>query len=106
MISIFKRSALNEKSSEVERYLLGIGILCVKHKCIKCCIETSMQLWRLDIKRIFKLGYHFRYFAVKIWEERFPSNNPGGCIFISEGGQRALPRNDEINLQMIIEMIE
>ena len=85
MISTFKGSALMEKNSEVEKHFLGSGIPCVKHKCMKCCIETSMPLSRSDMKRILKEGYQFRDFAVKIGKEWCLRNSSGRCIFSSEG---------------------
>jgi len=91
LISIFKRSALNEIGSEFERHLPGSGFSCVKHKCIKCCIETSMPLSCFDVKRIVKVGFRLRDFAAKIGKEWCLRNSSGRCIFISEGGCRIYP---------------
>ena len=43
--------------AEGARHELESGIPCLKHRCVKCCLETRMPLLDLDLKRILKLGY-------------------------------------------------
>ena len=64
------------------------GALCVKHKCVECCLETRMPLSNFDLKRILKLGHEREYFAVKAKKEWRLKNNSGRCVFLSEEGCR------------------
>ena len=65
---------------------MGRGILCVRHKCVECCLETRMPLSNFDLKRILKLGYKLECFAVKTDGEWRLKNNSGRCVFlITEG---------------------
>ena len=73
-----------QRGGNEEKHLLGSGIPCVKHKCTKCCIETSMPLSRLDVERILKERCRFTDFAVKIGKEWRLKNSSGKCIFLSE----------------------
>jgi hypothetical protein len=52
-------------NNETEKHLLSSGIPCMIHTCVKCCIETSMPLSRIDIERISQQGYRFKDFVVK-----------------------------------------
>jgi len=67
----------------------------VKHKCVKCCIETSMPLSRFDVESILKEGYRFRDFATKIGKEWRLKNRSGKCIFLSEGACEIYPFRPE-----------
>jgi len=58
-----------KKKVEGVRHSLASDIPCVKHRCLKCCLETRMPLSNLDLKRILKIGYRIEYFAVKTKEE-------------------------------------
>lgn len=91
MVHILCREVTNiarrmKRDGEAETHLLGRGIPCVKHACVQCCIETEMPLSRLDIKRILKLGYRLKDFAVKTGNGWRLRNRSGRCIFLSEGG--------------------
>lgn len=68
------------------RHSLISGILCVKHKCVKCCVETRMPLSNLDLKRILKLGYRLECFAEKTQGRWHLKNNSGRCYFLREEG--------------------
>ena len=66
------------------RHLLTSGIPCVKHKCVKCCLETRMPLSNPDLKRILKLGYKLECFAEKTQGGWRLKNNSGRCVFLLE----------------------
>jgi len=70
---------------EVRRSLTS-GIPCVKHKCVKCCLETRMPLSNLDLKRILKLNYRLECFAEKTQGRWRLKNNSGRCGFLLEEG--------------------
>jgi len=65
---------------------LDDGEPCIRHNCIKCCIDTQMPLTREDIKRISSLGYKIKNFAVKIGKEWKLRNKLGRCYFLGENG--------------------
>jgi Fe-S-cluster containining protein len=76
---------MNRKSG-TKKCSLRSGALCVKYKCIHCCIETRMPLSGLDIKRILKLDYWLEDFAIKTKEGWQLKNRFGRCVFLLEGG--------------------
>ena len=80
---------------EEERHLLESGIPCLKHKCVKCCLETRMPLSSLDLNRILELGYRIEYFAVKTNEGWRLKNNSGICVFLLEEGCGIYPYRPE-----------
>ncbi|TET58269.1 YkgJ family cysteine cluster protein [Candidatus Bathyarchaeota archaeon] len=77
------------------RHSLAKGILCVRHKCAKCCLETRMPLSNHDIKRILKLGYKLEYFAAKTDEGWRLKNDSGRCVFLIEKRCRIYPHRPE-----------
>jgi len=74
---------------------LGRGTLCVRHKCVECCLETRMPLSNFDLKRILKLGYKLEYFAVKTDGEWRLKNKSGRCVFLIEEGCGIYPHRPE-----------
>jgi Fe-S-cluster containining protein len=66
------------------RRSLARGIICVRHKCVECCLETRMPLSNLDLKMILKLGYKLGCFAVKTDGGWRLKNNGGRCVFLIE----------------------
>ena len=74
-----------KKKVEETRHSLESGIPCVKHKCVKCCLETRMPLSDLDLNRILKLSYRLEYFTVKTKKGWRLKNDSGRCIFLKEG---------------------
>jgi Fe-S-cluster containining protein len=77
------------------RYPLRSGIPCVKHRCVQCCIETSMSLSSLDIQKIVKLGYDLSDFTIKADGGRQLKNIAGRCVFLSEDGCTIYPYRPE-----------
>ena len=71
---------------EEARHSLESGIPCLKHKCVKCCLETRMPLSDLDLKRILKLGHRLEHFAVKTKEGSRLKNSSGRCVFLQQEG--------------------
>ena len=55
--------------------------ICIRKRCNKCCIKTSMLLSNKDIERIEQLGYdrHFFTKSKKGWLKL--KNKDGKCIF-------------------------
>jgi Fe-S-cluster containining protein len=55
--------------------------ICIKNKCIKCCIQTSMILTYKDIEKINKLGYNKNFFISfkNGWINL--KNKYGRCVF-------------------------
>ena len=84
-----------DKSDEAERHVRRSRVPCLKHKCVKCCIETRMPLSRLDIKRILKLGFRLKDFVVETEDERRLKNSSGRCVFLSEKGCKIHPYRPE-----------
>jgi len=76
---------------EDARHLPASGIPCLKHRCVKCCLETRMPLSNLDLKRILKLGYRLEYFAVKTKEGSRLRNSSGRCVFLQGEGCEIYP---------------
>jgi len=74
------------KKSGMKKYSLRSGVLCVKNRCVHCCIETRMPLSRFDIKRILKLDYWLEDFAIKTKEGWRLKNQFGRCVFLLECG--------------------
>jgi len=77
------------------KYPLSSGIPCVKHKCSLCCVKTEMPLSRSDMRRILKLGYNLKDFAVKTEEGWQLKNDSGKCVFLSEEGCEIYPYRPE-----------
>lgn len=50
--------------------------------CAKCCYQTEMLLLNHDIRRITKLGYELRDFAVKREGLYYLKNAGGHCVFL------------------------
>jgi Fe-S-cluster containining protein len=71
---------------EEARYSLGSGIPCLKHKCVRCCLETRMPLSNLDLERILKLGYTLEYSTIKTKEGVRLRNLSGRCVFLQKEG--------------------
>ena len=71
------------------------GILCVRHKCAKCCLETRMPLSNYDIKRVLKLGHKLEYFVAKTDEGWRLKNDSGRCVFLIEERCRIYPHRPE-----------
>ena len=70
---------------EMMKYPLKSGIPCIKHRCNVCCVETRMPLSKDDIKRIQKLGYRLKDFAIKTVDGWRLKNRAGRCVFLEEG---------------------
>jgi len=83
------------KKIGTKKYSLKSGVLCVKNKCVHCCIETRMPLSRLDMERISKMGYRLEDFAIKTEEEWRLKNRFGRCVFLVEGGCKIYPHRPE-----------
>ena len=84
-----------KKKVEEARHSLASGIPCMKHGCVKCCLETRMPLSNLGLKRILKLGCRLEYFAVKTKEGWRLKNDSGGCVFLREEGCEIYPHRPE-----------
>jgi len=54
-----------------------------------------MPLSRFDIKRILKIGYNLKEFAVKKAENWQLKNRSGRCVFLGEGGCKIYPYRPE-----------
>ena len=91
----FIEGDMMKKKVEEARHSLASGIPCVKHRCVKCCLETRMPLSNPDLKRILKLGYRLEYFAVKTKEGWRLKNNSGRCTFLLEEGCGIYPHRPE-----------
>ena len=78
-----------------KKHPLNSGIPCLRHKCNLCCVETKMPLSRSDIKRILKMGYSLKDFAVKTAEGWQLKNRSGRCVFLGEGGCKIYPYRPE-----------
>ncbi len=55
---------------------------CLRNKCIKCCVETEMQLSPKDVERILDKGFNLKDFASKTkacWQLK---NIEGRCVFM------------------------
>jgi len=83
------------RDSMLKRYPLKSGIPCMGHRCNLCCIETEMPLSRSDMRRILKLGYNLKDFAVKTAEGWQLKNRSGRCVFLSEEGCEIYPYRPE-----------
>ena len=77
------------------RHSLARGMICVRHKCVECCLETRMPLSNLDLKRILKLGYKLECFAVKTDGGWRLKNNCGRCVFLVEERCSIYPNRPE-----------
>jgi len=65
---------------------LESGEPCVRHRCVKCCIETEMPLTEEDIRRISGLGYKVEEFSVRDGEKFRLKNKFGRCVFLTDEG--------------------
>ena len=81
--------------SEEERHSLASGIPCLKHECVKCCLETRMPLSNLDLERILKLGHPLEYFVAKTKEGSRLRNSSGRCVFLQQKSCRIYPCRPE-----------
>ena len=78
------------------KHPLGSGIPCVNHRCVRCCIETSMPLSALDIAEIVKRGgYDPSDFTIEADGVRQLKNIAGRCVFLSEDGCTIYPYRPE-----------
>ena len=59
---------------------------CLEYGCIKCCLNTDMELSSSDIVRIRGLGFSEDFFIVKKDGNRQLKNLSGRCVF--HNGQR------------------
>jgi len=84
-----------KKKAEETKHSLASGIPCVKHRCVKCCLETRMPLSNLDLRRILQLGYRLEHFAVKTKEGWRLKNSSGRCVFLQEEGCGIYPHRPE-----------
>ena len=78
-----------------EKHPLSCGIPCLRHKCNFCCVETRMPLSRSDIKRILRIGYSLKDFAVKTEGGWHLKNRSGRCVFLGEKGCEIYPYRPE-----------
>jgi Fe-S-cluster containining protein len=81
--------------SRSHKHPLSSGIPCVNHRCLRCCIETSMPLSSFDIQRIVKRGYDLSDFTIKTDGGRLLKNIAGRCAFLSEDGCTIYPYRPE-----------
>lgn len=58
----------------------------MRHRCVKCCVETEMPLTRDDIERISSLGYRTEDFAFKDERNFRLKNKSGRCVFLTKEG--------------------
>ena len=65
---------------------LESGEPCVRHRCVKCCIETEMPLTEEDIRRISGLGYKVEEFSVRDGKKFRLKNKFGRCVFLTDEG--------------------
>ena len=65
---------------------------CLEYGCIKCCLNTQMELSSSDIVRIKGLGFSEDFFIVKKDGNRQLKNMSGRCVF--HNGQRCTIYND------------
>ncbi len=65
---------------------------CIRHKCIKCCLETEMPLLKEDIERIKGLGFDYDYFVVNRDGWLQLKNCDGRCVF-NDGKQCLIYEN-------------
>ena len=77
------------------KYPLNSGIPCRKHRCNLCCIETEMPLSRSDIKRILRIGYRLKDFAIKTPEGWQLKNHFNKCVFLGKDGCKIYPYRPE-----------
>jgi len=65
---------------------------CLEYGCIKCCLNTEMELSSSDIVRIKGLGFSEDFFIVKKDGNRQLKNLSGRCVF--HNGQLCTIYND------------
>jgi Fe-S-cluster containining protein len=84
------------KSRSSHKHPLRSGIPCVNHRCVRCCIETSMPLSVFDIQKIVKRGgYDLSNFTIEADGGRQLKNIAGRCAFLSEDGCTIYPYRPE-----------
>jgi len=83
------------RGNVTKKYPLSSGTPCLRHKCNLCCVETKMPLSRFDIKRILKMGYRLKDFAIKTAEGWQLKNRSGRCVFLGEEGCEIYPHRPE-----------
>ena len=81
--------------SSSHKHPLRSGIPCVNHRCVRCCMETSMPLSSFDIQKIVKRGYDLSDFTIKADGGRQLKNIAGRCAFLSEDGCTIYPDRPE-----------
>jgi len=84
-----------EERDRVEKHPLRSGSVCMRHRCVECCIGTRMPLSRSDISRILKMDYKFKDFAARTEEGWRLRNRSGRCVFLSEKGCRIYTQRPE-----------
>lgn len=89
-----KRRTIAMKSRS-HKHPLRSGIPCVNHRCVRCCIETSMSLSVFDLTKILKRGYDLSDFTIKADGGRHLKNIAGRCAFLSEAGCTIYPYRPE-----------
>jgi Fe-S-cluster containining protein len=55
--------------------------ICLRHGCIRCCLNTEMPLSLLDIDRIKGLGFAEDFFLDVVSGSRQLKNLSGRCVF-------------------------
>ncbi len=60
--------------------------MCLQYGCIKCCLNTEMELSSSDIRQIRGRGFSENFFVVKKNGNRQLKNLSGRCVF--HNGQR------------------
>ena len=71
---------MRSKPSQVN-VMRKIGNPCLEYGCVKCCLNTEMELSSSDIFRIRALGFSEDFFIVKKNENRQLRNLSGRCVF-------------------------
>jgi len=69
-----------------------IGNPCFEYGCIKCCLNTEMELSSSDIVRIRGLGFSEDFFIVEKNERLQLRNSAGRCVF--HNGRQCTIYND------------
>ena len=55
--------------------------LCIRHRCVQCCLETEMPLLNKDIEQIKRIGYEYDFFVVSKFGWLQLKNRDGKCVF-------------------------
>jgi Fe-S-cluster containining protein len=64
----------------------------LEYGCVKCCLNTEMELSSSDIRQIRSLGFSESFFIVKKNGKRQLKNSAGRCVF--HNGRRCTIYND------------